>query len=293
MNGQPDLQRLRREIDALGDRSGGAAITDGQIVFDIRGNVALAVGSAFKLCILAELASRVASGGLAWDDVVVLNDTHRSLPSGILQGWEAGTALTVQSAAMLMTSLSDNTAADLLADIVGRSALEARSPRNRPFLTTREFFVLRLPHAEDLLERWRHGDLDDRRAVLKAVADRPLPPAKALSHLTTELSVEWWFTPVELCDLIREVEQFPGLRINPGLADPRAWSRIAFKGGSEPGAISWTTHLHDAAGRRHALAFATNATSDAAIDERRLASLYRDALDLLNPRRRHPCSYTE
>jgi len=283
MSGRPDLQHVRREIDTVGRRVGGAVVTDGQRIFDARGDEALAAGSAFKLCILAELASRVEHGEIAWDDVVILTEAHRSLPSGILNRWQAGTPLTVQSVAMLMISLSDNTAADLLADLVGRSALEARSPRNRPFLTTREFFVLRLPNADDLLERWRHGDLAERRAVLEAAADRPLPSAKALSRLAAELSVEWWFTPAELCALISEVEQFPGLGINPGLADPRDWAHIAFKGGWEPVAISWTTLVRDANGRRHALAFMANVSAGSAIDERGFAALYRETLEALRP----------
>jgi hypothetical protein len=277
----PDLGRVAGELETLGDVVAAVATTDGRRVLDVRGDLPLAVGSGFKLCVLAVLAECVARRDVAWDNVIAMTEKARSLPSGILHRWPAGTPLTVQSVATLMISLSDNTAADLLADLVGRSALEARSPRNRPFLTTREFFVLRSPGADDLLERWRGGDLSERRAVIQAVADRPLPPAGGPSRLTHEPSVEWWFTAAELCDLLTEVEHFPGMSVDQGLADPLVWPRIAFKGGWEPGAMSWTTAVQSTSGQRHALALVANSPATGVSNERRLTALYREALDAL------------
>lgn len=276
---RPDLDRVRGELAALTCPVGAVVTVDDRRVLDVHGDRQLAAGSAFKLVILAEVMERIAAGAMAWDQVAQLSDGARALASGILQTWPAGTTLTVETLATLMTSLSDNTAADVLASIVGRDALERRSQRNRPFLTTREFFVLRLPGAEDLLERWRRADGRERRAVLDVVATRPLPPARPPANLTLELSVEWWFTPAELSDLIREVEPFRGLTVNQGLADPHNWTRIAYKGGWEPGAMSWSTAARDEDGRTCTAVLVANRSGERPIPERRLASLYREALD--------------
>jgi beta-lactamase class A len=78
----------------------------------------MAVGSAFKLFILAELDRSIRAGERKWSDVAPL--THRSLPSGFLQDWPAGSQLTLQTLAALMISQSDNTATDTLLHLLGR-----------------------------------------------------------------------------------------------------------------------------------------------------------------------------
>ncbi|MFL9455456.1 serine hydrolase [Tolypothrix bouteillei VB521301_2] len=50
---------------------------------------------------------------LAWKDVVQLQPSEKSLPSGMLHTWPDGSYLTVQTLASLMISLSDNTATDI------------------------------------------------------------------------------------------------------------------------------------------------------------------------------------
>ena len=94
-----------------------------------------------------------------------LDSALRSLPSGVLQSWPAGTPMTVESLAILMISQSDNTAADRLLHLLGRERVESRTrvagnthvARNTPFLTTREMFALKTPADSDALaavRRW-------------------------------------------------------------------------------------------------------------------------------------------
>jgi hypothetical protein len=82
----------------------------------------LAIGSAFKLFILAELVREVKAGERRWADVVPLS--RRSLPSGFLQTWPQGAPLTLHSLAALMISQSDNSAADTLLALLGREKVE-------------------------------------------------------------------------------------------------------------------------------------------------------------------------
>ena len=116
-----------------------------------------ALGSAFKLYVLAALSRAVSEGRLSWDQVVPLD--AKSFPSGIMQKWPDGAPVTLQTAATLMISISDNTATDLVLKTVGRDAVEAEMRasghadlgKTLPFLTTREMFVIK---ASDLGETY-------------------------------------------------------------------------------------------------------------------------------------------
>lgn len=54
--------------------------------------------------------------------------------------------------------------------------------------------------------------------------------------------IEWWFSTAELCGLMEQVQGLLLMSINPGLANPTDWQRIAYKGGSEPGVLNLTTY---------------------------------------------------
>lgn len=216
------------------------AIVDGQPRAALSADRPLAVGSAFKLAVLAAVRAQITAGKLAWTDVVALDDRHRSLPSGVLQTWPAGTPLTVASLAAAMISISDNTAADTLAALVGRDAVERQAPaRLRPFLTTREAFALKAPPNAALRARWRRANTGQRRALLTEIDAQPLPDPWN-PNAPADLDIEWYFTPRELCALMAKVEDLPLMAINPGIGPLRSGDRVAYKGGSESGVINLT-----------------------------------------------------
>src|SRR5215469_3326003 len=126
----------------------------------------LAVGSAFKLAVLSAVKKQVDAHRMSWTQILTVRTQWKSLPSGVLQTWPDGSPLTLNSVAALAISQSDNTAADLLAHAVGRSAVEAESPHNTPFLTTREAFILKDPANSALLAKWRAGNSTGRGALL-------------------------------------------------------------------------------------------------------------------------------
>ena len=106
---------------------------------------ALGVGSAFKLAVLNALNDEIKVGKRHWSDVVPLNPKWKTLPSGVIRTWPDNTPMTLATYANEMISISDNTAADALLAIAGRAQVEAVSPRNTPFLSTREAFILKDP----------------------------------------------------------------------------------------------------------------------------------------------------
>lgn len=237
----------------------------------------LAVGSTFKLAVLEALKQQIVSGKRAWSDVVELQSTWKSLPSGILQTWPDGSLLTLQTLATLMISLSDNTATDALIQILGREAIEDFSERNRPFLTTREAFVLKNPQNQSLLQRYRRGDLPQKRQVLKEAQSAALPDVTLFMGNPMATDVEWFFSSRELCRLMSAVADVPLMNINSGVVKAADWQSVAFKGGSEPGVFNLTTRLRTADGTSYCVVVTQN--DKASINEASLVTLYRSAIE--------------
>jgi beta-lactamase class A len=231
-----------------------------------KADMPLAIGSSFKLFILAELVRSVKAGERKYGDVVTLD--RRSLPSGILQDWPKGAPITLHSLAALMISRSDNTATDALLQALGRDRVEAmmatvgvKAPeRNRPFLSTREAFALKMgdPAA---LRAWSAADEAGRRAILSgalaAVDAASLDVSKLSGRPLAIGEVEWFASAADLVrtlDWIRrsgDSNALDILAINPGLgrAAAEGFSYMGFKGGSEPGVLNTSFLLRNKAGK--------------------------------------------
>jgi beta-lactamase class A len=256
----------------------------------------LAIGSTFKLFILAELDRQVRAGERRWSDVVALD--RYSIPSGTLQAWPAGSPLTLHSLAAMMISVSDNTATDMLLHVVGRENVErmmarigvAAAARNRPLLSTLELARLKTGPAA-ALAAWRAADEAGRRALL--AADRAAADGRAIDITRfagnpAALDVEWYASPADLVrtmDWLRREGSDTAraiLAINGGVgAELRGQLAYAgFKGGSEPGVISLSWLVRNRAGAWYAVTAAWN-NSAAPVEEGRLVALMARAIQLL------------
>jgi beta-lactamase class A len=251
---------------------------DGKDKLSLAPDEALLVGSAFKLAVLAMLKQQVEAGRRKWSDVVELRPEWKSLPSGQLQDWPGGAPLTLYTLAALMISQSDNTATDALMAVLGREAIEGLAGRNVPLLTTVELFKLYSPKNADLLGRYSQGNAQTRRTVLSEVDKRPAPALEDLD-LSNVLPIGWYFTPRELCSLMDRVADLPLMGINPAMANPNDWARIAFKGGSQPGVINLTTALVGKNGKRYCVVATWNNTEP--VDEQGFANIYRGLIATL------------
>jgi beta-lactamase class A len=256
----------------------------------------LAIGSAFKLFVLAELVRSVKAGERRWSDVVPLGAP--SLPSGLVQDWPEASPITLHSLAALMISRSDNSATDTLLGVLGRESVEAllpalgvRSPeRNRPFLSTRDAFALKLGDPA-LLAEWKKADEAGRRALLPRLAlvqASALDPARLGGRPAEIATVEWFASP---SDLVRTLDWLRRsgdpialelLAINPGLGPALAgdFGYFGFKGGSEPGVLNMSFLLRNREGRWLAVSATWN---DAAqpLDEARFAALMTRLVGLM------------
>jgi beta-lactamase class A len=110
---------------------------------------------------------------------VALTAGLRSIPSGSLQIEPPGTRYTVAQLAELMISSSDNTAADELAALVGRQAVEAQvrltsdhASLDVPFLRTREFAALKFDAYPSYADAYLAGAPSARLSYLRTVIDR-------------------------------------------------------------------------------------------------------------------------
>lgn len=272
------LEAVAAELAALPGEVSLLVLRDGAVLAERQPDRALSVGSAFKLAVLAALAEEVAAGRASWEEVLRLQERHRSLASGLLQDWPAGAPLTLHSLAALMISLSDNTATDALIDRLGRERVEAALPvEARPLLTTREFFLLAGRSQAERRQRFLVGDAAARRALLAELAGEE-PSLAEVQAGDAGAALGWHLSARTLCALMERTFALDLLGINPGLADPATWARVAYKGGSQPGVISMVSGLVDDQGRQLCVALVWN---EPALDQERFSQLYTRLLAVL------------
>lgn len=235
---------------------------EGRVLFSHDADRRLATGSSFKLFILKALIDDIKEGKRSWSDIIKLDERKFSLPSGILQRWSDGSPVTLYTLAMLMISISDNTAADYLIDLVGRERLEAMMPGSKPFLKTREMYVLKLNPSNHYLKLYLKSNLNEKRMILRRLEDFDLK--NLINGPDTPISpdkVEWFASPDELADVILSMRGEEILSANSGvIARKKRWRFIGFKGGSEPGVLQLTQILQSKSGRWYAVSVSWNDT---------------------------------
>lgn len=260
------------------------------------------IGSDFKLYVLGALADAVARGDLAWEDTLAIDNDLKSLPSGTFQTRPEGSEATILEFAEAMIAASDNTATDHLIDLLTRAQVEdalvdygnSDASLNLPFLTTQEFFGLKLAVSGTVAGAYAAGDEDERRALLAGeVAAASATVSDAVTWVMPYLieGIEWFASPTSMCRAIvglitranvpdlAEVRSI--LSLNPGvLYDPNTWSYVGYKGGSEPGVLSLVWYLETPAGE--AYAYVVNVSNpDEILPEAELAVLAGSAFDLI------------
>ncbi|WSG96429.1 serine hydrolase [Rhizobium johnstonii] len=239
----PTRRSLSSHIAAISSLPGVSSVLVARgdhIVAEHNVDTPLAVGSAFKLTVLRVIMDIVRTGHLTWDTIVPLKDDFRSVSGGILRYWPNNSLLTLDTLVNLMIAESDNTAADVLIGIAGRGKMEAMSPRNIPFLTTREAFLLKSPDNDDVAAKWHGAGILEKRAILELLQGSP-PADSDLQNITS--GIEWFYTAKELWRLLDETHSHQSLQINSGPVEKLGWKQVAFKGGSELGVLSLCTFL--------------------------------------------------
>ena len=268
-----------------------APLDGGAPLINISADKRLALGSTFKLYVLAALAQDVKAGRRKWSDVVPL--TEKSYPSGRLQDWPQGSPVTLHTLASLMISISDNTATDQLITVLGKARIlklmgdsgHSNLSANDPLLTTRELFLIKA--SNPAVQAWQANDPSLKAyaiALVNAVdaAERvPLDQINAaFANGPKALDIEWFASPADLVKLFVHMRRtadpkvFDIMAINPS-ATPAIrgkWRYIGFKGGSEPGVLNLTWLLTDKAERDWMLTLGWNNPA-AVVDEGKLEAI--------------------
>ena len=233
-------------------------------VHQVAASAARPLGSMFKLFVLGALAHQITAGRVSWTRELTVTDALKSPGSGSLQDDPDGTRVSVQQTAAMMISISDNTAADMLIHLAGRSAVQAQDRQwsdhaalNVPFLTARESLLLKIINYPALANHYLSLAPGQRAAFLASSVD-PLPFNQAqlqnLAQAWTEPrdidTIEYFASPDDICRAFAGLRQ---LAAQPALAplgsilsasngdiglDPAQWPAVWFKGGSEPGVLT-------------------------------------------------------
>jgi beta-lactamase class A len=121
---QAPLESLRPELEARIARHRGTvavSVVDPRTgeSLSIRGDEPFPSASIIKLPVLVELFHQIEQRRLRWEDPLVLLEADKVPGSGILQHLTTPHHLTIGDAALLMITLSDNTATNLILDKVG------------------------------------------------------------------------------------------------------------------------------------------------------------------------------
>lgn len=301
-----DLGEIVQKLAALPGKVSFAAVKLGgeepQLLASLEPDAPLAIGSTFKLYVLGALADAVERGAMRWDEVLPLREDRVSLPSGILQEWPASTPLTLQSLAVLMISMSDNTATDHLLFRAGRDKVESmlgkmgnrNAGRNVPFLSTLEMFKIKCDAAGARAEAWLKLGAEERRKQLEgeiAGLPRGAVDVGVLVEPVRIETIEWFASAMDLVramDHLRRQGEKPGLApvlgvmgVNRGLqVSTKRWSYVGFKGGSEPGVLNLTLLLRSVHGEWFALSAGWN-DPRSMLDAVAFTGLVQKALTLL------------
>lgn len=254
------------------------------------------IGSTFKLYVLATLGREVAQGRRDWGDTVVLPDT-RSFPSGMMQDWPQQSVVTLDTLASMMISISDNTATDVLIDVLGRDAVlqtlidsgHSQPQLNDPFLKTREMFLLK-SGPEGRMTAYQNGDSDLRVQILEGIEEPAIPfnaVSAAFSRGPNALDIEWFASANDLAALLRFIRRTSDpavldmMAINSNMSNEveQNWLYAGYKGGSEPGVLNLTWLLMDDYDTDYALILSWR-DDEASLDENALELIAQRILSL-------------
>jgi beta-lactamase class A len=120
-------QRVRAEIAQFkGKVSLFAKNLDTGIVYELGGDDRVPTASTIKIAIMVEAFARVAEGKAKWTNELILTKEKKVGGSGILPEFADGLHLTFRDGVMLMMTLSDNTATNLVIDVLTADAVNAR-----------------------------------------------------------------------------------------------------------------------------------------------------------------------
>lgn len=118
------MDRIRKVLDDAAQKGTGLLgvgfrdLATGKELY-LNGDTVFPTASVFKIFVLCELFRRELEGTFSFSDCHTLLEREKSIGSGVLESAVAGTVFSMMDYAMLMMTISDNTASDYLFSIAG------------------------------------------------------------------------------------------------------------------------------------------------------------------------------
>lgn len=120
-------KRVRAEISQFkGKVSLFAKNLETGFTYELGGDDRVPTASTIKVAVMIEAFARVAEGKTKWTDELVLTKEKKVGGAGILPVFDDGLRLTLRDAVTLMMVLSDNTATNLVIDVLTADAINSR-----------------------------------------------------------------------------------------------------------------------------------------------------------------------
>lgn len=135
LNAQPNSQEVAKDLDqrvraAVAQFKGKVNLyaknLDTGAVYSLAGEEMVPTASTIKIAVLIEAFARVTEGKAKWTDELILTKEKKVGGAGILQEFSDGLHLSLRDAVNLMMILSDNTATNLVIDVLSADAVNAR-----------------------------------------------------------------------------------------------------------------------------------------------------------------------
>lgn len=121
----PAIESIISDAESGSVRVGLCAILPNGDRIEHRETEQFITASTIKIAIMIELYRRVDAGTSRLDDIYVLREQDICPGSGVMIGLHHGVELTLNDVCYLMMSISDNTATNVLIDIVGKDNVNA------------------------------------------------------------------------------------------------------------------------------------------------------------------------
>jgi beta-lactamase class A len=120
-------QRVRAEVSQFkGKVNLFAKNLDTGAVYELAGDERVSTASTIKIGVMVEAFARVSEGKAKWTDELVLTKEKKVGGSGILNEFGDGLHLTLRDAVTLMMIMSDNTATNLVIDVLTADGVNVR-----------------------------------------------------------------------------------------------------------------------------------------------------------------------
>lgn len=251
-------------------------------LYAIHLNERLAVGSTFKLFILGRLIEEVNAGKRRLDNTMLLTPRWEGPPASEMAQWPAGSPVTLQTLALKMMWISDNTATDHLHYLLGREEIEQQMKAmghgdpavNIPLLNTREMTSLRDKKQGLPGKAYLKLSVEERREFL-AKQFAGAPDYQQLDFDTAAYTVaEWYASPLDMAHALAWIKNHTPedslaapirqvIAVDPKLSfDKKTWPYVGFKGGSEDQLIAGNWLLKHRNGKWYTLHVYVNSPKD-------------------------------